>query len=193
MVNKMPGYEIDKYANLRLGYTFMIGHEGKKLLFMGQEFGQEREWSEARELDWFLLGEELNSGMKNYVGQLLKLYNSHKCLYENDNNWEGFEWINANDNSRSIYSFVRKSSDGKKNLLFVLNMTPMAYDDFRIGVPSKKQFKLLLNSALKEFGGSGQTDIPEKLKTKKGLCDYRGQYIEFHLPAYGALVFEYNY
>ena len=72
-------------------------------------------------------------------------------------------------------------------------MTPMAYDDFRIGVPSKKQFKLLLNSALKEFGGSGATDIPEKLKTKKGLCDYRGQYIEFHLPAYGALVFEYNY
>ena len=176
-----------------MGYTFMTGHEGKKLLFMGQEFGQEREWSEARELDWFLLGEELNSGMKNYVGQLLKLYNSHKCLYENDNNWEGFEWLNANDNSRSIYSFVRKSSDGKKNLLFVLNMTPMAYDDFRIGVPSKKQFKLLLNSALKEFGGSGQTDIPEKLKTKKGLCDYRGQYIEFHLPAYGALVFEYNY
>ena len=193
MVEKMPGYKVDKYANLRVGYTFMTGHCGKKLLFMGQEFGQEREWSEARELDWFLLGEELNSGMKNYVGQLLKLYNSHKCLYENDNNWEGFEWINANDNSRSIYSFVRKSSDGKKNLLFVLNMTPMAYDDFRIGVPSKKQFKLLLNSALKEFGGSGQTDIPEKLKTKKGLCDYRGQYIEFHLPAYGALVFEYNY
>ena len=193
MVEKMPGYKVDKYANLRVGYTFMTGHCGKKLLFMGQEFGQEREWSEARELDWFLLGEELNSGMKNYVGQLLKLYNSHKCLYENDNNWEGFEWINANDNSRSIYSFVRKSSDGKKNLLFVLNMTPMAYDDFRIGVPSKKQFKLLLNSARKEFGGSGQTDIPEKLKTKKGLCDYRGQYIEFHLPAYGALVFEYNY
>ncbi len=193
MVEKMPGYKVDKYANLRVGYTFMTGHCGKKLLFMGQEFGQEREWSEARELDWFLLGEELNSGMKNYVGQLLKLYNSHKCLYENDNNWEGFEWINANDNSRSIYSFVRKSSDGKKNLLFVLNMTPMAYDDFRIGVPSKKQFKLLLNSALKEFGGSGQTDIPEKLRTKKGLCDYRGQYIEFHLPAYGALVFEYNY
>ena len=192
MVEKMPGYKVDKYANLRVGYTFMMGHCGKKLLFMGQEFGQEREWSEARELDWFLLQNELNAGMQKYVGELLKIYRTHKCLYEIDNDWGGFEWINANDASRSIYSFFRKSTDGKKWLLFVLNMTPMKYDNFRIGVPSKKQFKLLLNSALKEYGGHGDTDIPEKLKPQKGLCDYRGQYLEFHLPAYGALVFEFN-
>jgi 1,4-alpha-glucan branching enzyme len=192
MVEKMPGYKVDKYANLRVGYTFMMGHCGKKLLFMGQEFGQEREWSEARELDWFLLQNDLNAGMQKYVGDLLKIYRTHKCLYEIDNDWGGFEWINANDASRSIYSFFRKSTDGKKWLLFVLNMTPMKYDNFRIGVPSKKQFKLLLNSALKEYGGHGDTDIPEKLKPQKGLCDYRGQYLEFHLPAYGALVFEFN-
>ena len=97
MLNKMPGYHIDKYANLRTGYTFMFGHEGKKLLFMGQEFGQEREWSEERELDWFLLEEELNQGMQNYVAELLKIYRKYPCMYEVDNSWDGFEWVKADD------------------------------------------------------------------------------------------------
>ena len=82
MVNKMPGYKVDKYANLRVGYTYMLGHSGKKLLFMGQEFGQEREWSEARELDWFLLQNELNQGLQDYVAELLKLYRKYPCMYE---------------------------------------------------------------------------------------------------------------
>ena len=85
MVNKMPGYKVDKYANLRVGYTYMLGHSGKKLLFMGQEFGQEREWSEARELDWFLLQNELNQGLQDYVAELLKLYRKYPCMYEIDN------------------------------------------------------------------------------------------------------------
>jgi len=97
MVNKMPGYPIDKYANLRAGYTYMFGHCGKKLLFMGQEFGQEREWSEERELDWFLLGNEANKGMQEYVSELLAMYRKYPCMYENDNSWAGFEWMNADD------------------------------------------------------------------------------------------------
>ena len=88
MVNKMPGYKTDKYANLRAGYAYMLGHSGKKLLFMGQDFGQEREWSEARELDWFLLQEDLNRGLHDYVKNLLELYNKYPCLYEIDNSWD---------------------------------------------------------------------------------------------------------
>jgi len=193
MVEKMPGYRVDKYSNLRLGYTFMFGHCGKKLLFMGQEFGQEREWSEARELDWFLLSDDQNKGMKWYVTKLLELYRSHKCLYEIDNDWGGFEWINANDADRSIYSFLRKAPSSRKGLVFVLNMTPVKYEGYRVGVPVKGRYKLLLNSTEKQFGGFGDTPVPEVIRAKKGLCDYRDFYLEFDLPAYGGLVFEFTY
>ena len=193
MVEKMPGYRVDKYSNLRLGYTFMMGHCGKKLLFMGQEFGQEREWSEERELDWFLLSDEQNSGMKYYVSRLLEMYRNYKCLYEIDNDWGGFEWINANDADRSIYTFLRKCPSSRKGLMFVLNMTPVKYEGFRMGVPVNKRYKLILNSTDKQFGGFGDTPVPETIRPKKGLCDFRDQYIEFDLPAYGGLVFEYSY
>ena len=138
MVEKMPGYKVDKYANLRLGYTYMLGHSGKKLLFMGQEFGQEREWSEARELDWFLLENDLNKGMHDYVKELLQIYRKYPCLYENDNSWAGFEWLNCDDKDRSVYSFFRKSENGKNELLFILNMTPMEWENYVVGVPKKK-------------------------------------------------------
>ena len=189
MVNKMPGYQVDKYANLRTGYTFMFGHAGKKLLFMGQEFGQEREWSEARELDWFLLENPLNKGMQEYVKELLKLYTSNKAMYENDNNWDGFEWINCNDNDRSIYSFVRKTADGKKKFLFVLNMTPMQRDDYRVGVYGAKKCKLVLNSDDVRFGGNGN-EIPAEIKPVKGECDGKPYSIGFSLPPFTSAVFQ---
>lgn len=189
MVNKMPGYQVDKYANLRTGYTFMFGHAGKKLLFMGQEFGQEREWSEARELDWFLLENPLNKGMQDYVKELLKLYTSNPAMYENDNNWDGFEWINCNDNDRSIYSFVRKTADGKKKFLFVLNMTPMQRDDYRVGVDSAKKCKLILNSDDVRFGGNGN-EIPAEIKPVKGECDGKPYSIGFSLPPFTSAVFQ---
>ncbi len=188
MVNKMPGYQVDKYANLRVGYTYMFGHEGKKLLFMGQDFGQEREWSEARELDWFLLGETLNRGMHEYVKELLNIYRKYSCLYEIDNDWAGFEWINPNDGDRSIYSFMRKNSLYKNNLLFVLNMTPMERTDFRMGVPAKKKYKLVLNSDETRFGGNGKV-IPAEIKAEGIPCDDRPYSISFNLPPYGAAVF----
>ncbi len=188
MVNKMPGYEIDKYANLRNLYTFMFGHEGKKLLFMGQEFGQEREWSEARELDWFLLKEPFNKGMKDYMSALLNIYKKSPCLYEIDNDWLGFEWMNADDTERSIYSFVRRTKDGKQHMLFVINMTPVAYPKYKVGVPMNTQYKLLLNSDDKKFGGNGNK-MPKTIKAKKGLCDNRDQYIAFPLPPLTAVIY----
>lgn len=188
MVNKMPGYKKDKYANLRVGYTYMFGHSGKKLLFMGQEFAQEREWSEARELDWFLLAEKENRGMHDYVGELLKLYRKYPCMYRNDNNWYGFEWIGADDAERSTYSFMRKSEDGKNNLLFVLNMTPVARENFRVGVPKKKKYKLVLNSDDERFGGDGNK-IAADIMAEKIECDYKDYSISFDLPALGAAVF----
>ncbi len=192
MVNKMPGYKVDKYANLRVGYAFMFGHAGKKLLFMGQEFAQEREWSEERELDWFLLGEELNKGMLEYMKELLKVYRDNRCLYELDDSWDGFEWINANDSYRSTYSFIRKSRDGKNNMVFVLNMTPIALDDYYVGVPKKGKYKLVLNSDEKRFAGGG-AELPAEIKAQEFECDGRQYAIKFNLPPYGAAVYSFSY
>ena len=190
MVNKMPGYEIDKYANLRLGYTFMIGHEGKKLLFMGQEFGQEREWSEKRELDWFLLDREFNRGMQTYVKELLELYNTNPCLFRIDNDWAGFEWMNADDSDRSVYSFVRRDDTGKSRLLFVFNMTPIRWDNYWIPVPVKKKYKLVLNSDEKRFGGNGNK-LPAELSAQAGDCVRQKQYLIADLPPYTALIYRF--
>ncbi len=188
MVNKMPGYQVDKYANLRCGYAYMFGHAGKKLLFMGQDFGQEREWSEERELDWFLLGETLNKGLHEYMKELLKVYRKYPCMYEFDNSWDGFEWLNCDDKDRSTYSFIRKASNGKNSLLFVINMTPIAWEDYELGVPEKKKFKLLLNSADEKFGGAGEI-VSKEITAVKGKCDYKDYHITFDLPAYAALIF----
>lgn len=188
MVNKMPGYQVDKYAGLRVGYTYMFGHSGKKLLFMGQDFAQEQEWSEQRELDWSLLGEDLNKGMHAYVAELLKLYRKYPCMYEIDNSWKGFEWMNADDANRSTYSFIRKAASGQNKLLFVLNMTPVARENYRIGMHSKKKCKLLLNSDEERFGGKGNI-IPAVLTPQAIECDFKKYSIEFDLPAYGAAVF----
>lgn len=188
MVEKMPGYKVDKYANLRLGYTYMLGHSGKKLLFMGQEFGQEREWSEARELDWFLLENDLNKGMHDYVKELLQIYRKYPCLYENDNSWAGFEWLNCDDKDRSVYSFFRKSENGKNKLLFILNMTPMKWENYVVGVPKKKKYKLLLNSDDTRFAGDGNM-IPKELAAEAKPCNNKKYSITFDLPPYTAAIF----
>ena len=188
MVNKMPGYPMDKYANLRVGYAYMFGHCGKKLLFMGQEFGQEREWSEARELDWFLLAEKSNQGMQEYMKELLRIYRKYPAFYVNDDSWIGFEWMNADDADSSVYSFVRKSPTGRNNLLFVLNMTPVKREGYRVGVPANKKFKLLLNSDEERFGGWGH-QIPTEIMAEAEACHYRDYSISIDLPPYGAAVF----
>ena len=190
MLNKMPGLGFDKYANLKAGYAFMTGHPGKKLLFMGQEFAQLREWSEERELDWYLLAEPEHQAIQNWYRDLLHLYKKNKALYEMDSEPEGFEWINADDIFRSIYSFVRHSKDNKKNLLFVCNFTPMERPDYRVGVPRRKQLKLVLNSDDKKYGGSG-AERPLIYKPVKQECDGQKYSIAYPLPAYGVAVFEF--
>ena len=183
MLEKMPGELDDKFKNLKAAYTFMFCHPGKKLLFMGQEFGQLREWSEERELDWFLLGEEKHRNLKDFVQTLLKMYRKYPALYGTDTDPSGFEWINADDGDRSIYSFVRKSPTKRNNLLVVCNFTPVERPDYRVGVPKKKQYILVLDE-------NGQT-AKKVFKAEKQDCDNRPFSFAYPLPAYGVAVFQY--
>ena len=183
MLEKMPGDMDDKFKNLKAAYTFMFCHPGKKLLFMGQEFGQLREWSEERELDWFLLGEEKHRDLKDFVQGLLKMYRKYPALYAMDTDPSGFEWINADDGYRSIYSFVRKSPTGRNNLLVVCNFTPVERPDYRVGVPKKKQYTLVMD----ENGMTGK----KVFKAEKKDCDNRPFSFAYPLPAYGIAIFQY--
>lgn len=192
MINKMPGDENAKFANLRLAYTYFMMHPGKKLLFMGQDFAQLREWSEERELDWFLLAERPHQQIHEYMKVLLHMYRKYPAMYELDHEWDGFEWINADDADRSIYSFIRKSSDGKKCMICILNFTPVARPDYRVGVPQAGGYKLLLNSDEVRFGGTG-AEIPKRFRAKKGEWDGQPYSIAYPLPAFGAAIFSFNY
>ena len=190
MINKMPGLGWEKFENLKAAYAFMMGHSGKKLLFMGQDFAQLREWSEKRELDWYLLAEKEHQQMQSWVRDLLHLYRRRKAFYEQDNTWEGFEWINADDRDRSIYSFVRHAKGGKQNLLFVISFTPVAREDYRVGVPKRKQYRLILNSDEEKYGGTGKKR-PAVYKAEKSECDGRPYSFAYPLPAYGVAIFEF--
>ncbi len=191
MLNKMPGDKKQKFANLRAGYGFMMAHAGKKLLFMGQEFGQEREWSEARELDWFLLEDPDHAALKNYVKELLEIYRKYPAMWELDNREEGFRWINADDTEKSLYSFVRMDHTKKKNLAVVVNFTPVQRNDYRMGIFKETTAHLVLNSDETRFGGSG-TVLPATIKTEKtpwDNCDYS---IGFPLPPFGVAIYEFD-
>ena len=190
MINKMPGLGQDKIENLKVGYSYMLGHPGKKLLFMGQEFGQYQEWSEARELDWYLTAESSHRELRDYVKELLKMYKKYPALYATDHTEGAFEWINADDAYRSIYSFIRKSPTGRNNLLFVINCTPVAREDYRVGVPKKKQYRLVLNSKDPKFGGDVPVEKTVYMAQKKE-CDGREFSFAYPLPAYGVAVFTY--
>ena len=190
MLAKMPGLEIDKYKNLMAGYAFMMGHPGKKLLFMGQDFAQGTEWSEARELDWYVLDNPNHRHVSRMFKKLLHIYREYPAMYEQDVSWAGFEWINANDGYRSIFSFVRKSKNGKNDLLFVINMTPMKYEDYCVGVPTNRKLKLLLDSENKEYGGNGGR-IPEVILPRREECDGREYSAAFPLAPYQVAIFTY--
>ena len=184
MINKMPGEYEDKFANLKVGYTFMMGHPGKKLLFMGQDFGQWAEWSEAKSLDWHLTNETMHSDLQKYVKSLLSIYNRYKACYELDQDPEGFEWMDPDDNTRSIYSFVRKTMDGSNSILYVCNFTPVARPDFRVGVPCPGRYTLLLNEKCEE----GTEYIAEKIPTDR--MEYS---IPLPLAPYGTAIIKFNY
>ncbi len=157
---------------------------------MGQDFGQEREWSEARELDWFLLGEKFNAGMKAYVRDLLEMYRNYPCLYEIDNSWKGFEWMNADDADRSIYTWVRRDENDRKNLLFIVNMTPIRWDNYIVPVPKYKKYKLVLNSDDEQYAGWGNK-APEEIMADKVPCGFQKNSIKVDMTPYTALVYEF--
>ena len=192
MLGKMPGLEGDKFKNLKAGYAFMMCHPGKKLLFMGQDFGQGQEWSEKRELDWYLLDNSNHKNLSLFYKELLHIYKKNPAMYELDVSWEGFEWINANDSYRGIFSFVRKSKDGKNNILYIGNFTPVAYDDYRVGVASANTHKLILNSEDPKFGGE-DSGRPKTYKPEQMECDGRDYSIAYPLPAYGVAIFTFSY
>ena len=188
MINKMPGLLEDKFANLKAGYTFMLGHPGKKLLFMGQDFGQFHEWDEKTALDWYLADEPLNADLQSYVKDLLQLYRKYPALYELDYDWDGFQWINANDGDRSIFSFVRSSRDHKRSLLFVINFTPVERPDYRVGVPKRGTYTLVLDNS---HGLYKRGDKAPAFRSVKKECDGQDYSIAFPLPAYGTAVFRF--
>ena len=191
MLNKMPGVEKDKFANLRTAYGFMYGHPGKKLLFMGQEFGQLREWSEARSLDWFLLDQPLHKKMQKWVADLNHMYTTYDACYYNDNNQMGFEWTKVDDANTSIIAFVRRGKTVKDQLLFVCNFVPVERKDYWIGVPCLTEYEEIINSDAKIYGGSGTKN--GKVKAFEEKCDRMPYAISIDIAPLSMMVFKYDY
>ena len=188
MLYKMPGSMEQKFANLRLAYGFMMTHPGKKLLFMGQEFGQTREWSEERSLDWDLLSYEKHYQMQNYSAKLNDFYRRHPALYEMDYDPKGFSWVSCQDADHSLVSFARYSKKSTEKLFVICNFTPVEYQGYKAAVPFWGKYKEIFNSEAAEFGGSGMVN-PRVKQAKEGEVDGQDQYIEIALPPFGFVVF----
>ena len=186
MLNKMPGYPSDKFKNLKTAYTFMMGHPGRKLLFMGQEFAQLQEWSEKRSLDWYLLDEPEHKDMQEYVKKLLHMYKKYPALYTETKGYGAFEWINADDAERSIFSFIRKTTepDYKNSIGFVCSFTPIEREDYCVGVPKVGVYKRILTTE------SGDTETV-KYKAVKKECDGMPYRLEIPLRPFESVVFEF--
>ncbi len=189
MLNKMPGRIEDKFSNLRAAYGYMMCHPGKKLMFMGNEFGQEREWSEERSID-FCLTENNNahSQIRDYTKALCKMYNNYPALYKYDQQPKGFEWMSCLDADRSMVSFVRKTDDPDETLFVICNFTPNSYEKLLVGVPFAGKYKEILNSDAVEFGGSGIVN-PRLRQSKQVKVDGRINSIEINVPPLGIAVF----
>jgi 1,4-alpha-glucan branching enzyme len=188
LLGKMPGDDWQKFANLRAMLAYMFTQPGKKLLFMGGEFGQLREWNHDDELDWRLLDQPLHSGLQRFMIDLNALYRSRPAAHERDFEAEGFQWINADDYQNSVLSYLRLSR-GNQRLLVVLNLTPVVRTGYRIGVPFGGDWTEILNTDAEVYGGSGAgnygqvTADPEPFHGRPfSLC--------ITLPPLSALVFE---
>ena len=188
LINKMPGEYDDKFANLRTFFGYMMAHPGKKLLFMGQEFGQFNEWYEAKPLDWMLLDYDKHKELQNYVKTLNQFYKDHPAFWQVDYSWEGFQWIVPDDYQQSIVAFLRKDAAGKQ-VLIVCNFTPILREGYTMGAPVSGSYKEILNSDDAAFGGSGKyhnKNIRSKKVPKHGF----DQSITLTLPPLSALYFE---
>lgn len=187
MIGKMPGDVWQSFANLRLSYGFMMGHPGKKLLFMGGEFAQYSEWSEARSLDWHLLQYADHQEMQAYVKELNHLYTEEPAFWAEDFDPNGFQWIECDDAESSIVSFVRRSKE--KELVFLCNFTPVVHHGFSLGVPQEGVYHERLNSDAARFGGSDVINaVPLQSKAEPaGRCPFR---VELDVPPLGMVILE---
>ena len=155
LVNKMPGDEWQKFANLRALYGYMWAHPGKKLLFMGGEFGQWREWTEEESLDWHLLEAPIHKGVLVLIKDLNKLYQKHGALWEADSDPAGFSWIEVDNAAENILAFRRIAPSNGKEVICVCNFSPVVRESYRIGLPRKGSYKQILNTDNEKYGGGG--------------------------------------
>ena len=189
MLGKMPGDEWQKFANLRALYGYMFTYPGKKLLFMGSEFGQGREWTHDESLDWHLLDYPRHEGLRRWVQDLNRLYRTEGALFESDSDSHGFEWIDGNDRQRSIISFLRRGKTPNDELVVVCNFTPVPREGYRIGVPHDGYWKEVLNSDAKLYGGSGVGNLGG-LKAQPEPSHDRPHSLNLTLPPLGCLIFK---
>ena len=191
MLNKMPGDEWQRHANLRLLYTYQFTHPGKKLLFMGTELGQGIEWNSAAVVDWYLLEYELHEGMQRLVRDLNQLYRENAALYRYEFDWQGFEWIDCHDAKQSVISFLRKGDDGEITAV-ILNFTPVPRTGYRIGLPLPGQYREVLNSDSAYYGGSNLGNGMAPLITEDHPWMNRPCSVVLTLPPLGAIVLAYD-
>ena len=191
IVDKMPGDEWQKFANLRLLYSFMYTHPGTKLLFQGGEFGQTSEWNFEGSLDWHLLNYDVHKGAQTLVRDLNKLYKTEPALFEKQFSHEGFEWIDHSDHQNSVMSYIRKGNNEKDNLLIILNYTPIPREEYRIGLPKKGTLIEVFNSDATKYNGTGNY-ITEKLSSNDKEWNGRENSIAINLPPLGMLAFKYK-
>lgn len=189
LIDRMPGDYWQKFAGLRTLYCYLICHPGKKLLFMGGEFAQFIEWRYYSELEWFLLDYELHRKYKEYVRALNNLYLKDKCLWEEDHDWKGFEWVDADNKEQSILIFLRWAKERKDFVLVVLNFRPETYPDFRIGVPFPGVYKEIFNTDSECFGGSGQVNTGKLIAEKIGWHN-REYSLKIKVPPLGGVIFK---
>ena len=188
LINKMPGNYNEKFAGVRAFLGYMYAHPGKKLLFMGSEFGQFIEWDYKKGLDWLLLDYEMHRWLQDYARELNKFYKRNSPLWEIDYSWEGFNWIVSDDNTNSVIAFVRTDKEDEK-IISVCNFTPVLRKDYKIGVPEGESYELVFNSDSEKFGGTGEK-IKKTYKTKDGEMHGYKQYIELTLPPMTTLYFK---
>jgi 1,4-alpha-glucan branching enzyme len=187
MLNKMPGDRWQQFANLRALYAYMTSHPGKKLLFMGGEFGQGSEWNEARSLDWHLLQYDEHRQLQAFVAALNHLYQREPALYEVDSSWEGFMWIDFSDADQSVVSFARRAANPADLLVIVCNFTPVPRLGYRVGLPAAARYREILNSDWPQFGGSGVANEGEVVAESLPWQNC-GHSAPFNLPPLGVII-----
>jgi 1,4-alpha-glucan branching enzyme len=189
LLNKMPGTTEQKFANLRALYAYMWAHPGKKLLFMGGELGQWREWTETQSLDWHLLEDSLHNGVQKLVRDLNRVYSFRKSLWETDGEAEGFEWIDVDNRNENIVAFLRKSPKGGPEMVCVGNFSALPRKGYRLGLPREGKYQLLVNTDADVYAGSG-AEVGEMVEAEKVTSSGREFSVGIDLPAFSTLWFE---